>query len=69
MVAEPPVDDDSIDLWIAGRVGEEIPRPPRIELQVKCTSARVMRGEHLVYHLKRKNYDDLMKQTARKEPI
>jgi Domain of unknown function (DUF4365) len=59
MVAEPAVDDDSIDLWIGGRVGEDIPRPPRIELQVKCTSARVTRGEHLVYALKRKNYDDL----------
>jgi Domain of unknown function (DUF4365) len=58
-VAEPPVDDDSIDLWIAGRVADGIPRPPRIELQVKCTSAQSVKGEHLVYALKRKNYDDL----------
>ena len=55
----PDVDDDSIDLGVADRVNREIPRPPRVELQLKCTSDDVIRDQHLVYPLKRKNYDDL----------
>jgi len=55
----PDVDDDSIDLTIAGRGGQGIPRPPRIEIQLKCTSKDRLRSQHLVYPLKRKNYDDL----------
>jgi hypothetical protein len=55
----PEVDDDSVDLTIAGRGGHGIPRPPRIEVQLKCTSKDRVRGQHLVYPLKRKNYDDL----------
>jgi hypothetical protein len=47
-VSETPVDDDSIDLAIAGRVADGIPRPPRIELQVKCTSSKTINGEHIV---------------------
>ena len=52
---EPNVDDDSIDLGIGGRVAHEMPRPPRIELQLKCTSKTVIRNQHVVYPLKRKN--------------
>ena len=55
----PDVDDDSIDLGIAGRIAHDIPRPPRIELQLKCTSDNVVRGKYVVYPLKLKNYDDL----------
>jgi hypothetical protein len=55
----PDVDDDSIDLGIAGRIAHDIPRPPRIELQLKCTSDDVVRGNYVVYPLKLKNYDDL----------
>jgi hypothetical protein len=55
----PEVDDDSIDLTIAGRGGQGIPRPPRIEIQLKCTSQDLLHRQHLVYPLKRKNYDDL----------
>jgi hypothetical protein len=55
----PAVDDDSIDLAIAGRIDHDIPRPPRIEIQLKCTADKIVRGKHLVYSLKRKNYDDL----------
>ena len=58
-VYQPEVDDDSIDLGIAGRVAHDIPRRPRIELQLKCTSVNTLRGDHIVYPLKRKNYDDL----------
>jgi len=56
---QPAVDDDSIDLGIAGRVALDMPRPPRIEFQLKCTSGDAARGGHIVYPLKRKNYDDL----------
>jgi hypothetical protein len=56
---EPKVDDDSIVLSIAGRVDHNMPRPPRIELQLKCTSIKALRSDHIVYPLKPKNYDDL----------
>ena len=55
----PEVDDDSIDLGIAGRLAHGTPRRPRIELQLKCTSVKALRGDHVVYPLKLKNYDDL----------
>ena len=55
----PEVDDDSIDLGIAGRVAHDIPRRPRIELQLKCTNVKALRGDHIVYALKLKNYDNL----------
>jgi hypothetical protein len=55
----PEVDDASIDLGIAGRVAHDIPCRPRIELQLKCSSAKALRRDHIVYPLKLKNYDDL----------
>jgi hypothetical protein len=55
----PEVDDDSIDLGIAGRVAYDIPCRPRIELQLKCTTVKSLRADHIVYRLKLKNYDDL----------
>jgi Domain of unknown function (DUF4365) len=55
---EPEVDDDSIDLGIAGRLAAGFPCPPRIELQLKCTSDNPS-GKQVVYRLKRKNYNDL----------
>lgn len=58
-VYEPKVDDESGDLGIAGRVASDIPRPPRLELQLKCTSDRIIKNEDIVFSLKRKNYDDL----------
>ena len=45
----------AVDLAIASRASGR----PRIELQLKCTSGNVVRGERLVYPLPRKNYDDL----------
>ena len=53
------VDDDSIDLGIAGRIAHDIPDLRAIELQLKCTSDHVVRGKSVVYPLKLKNYDDL----------
>ncbi len=60
-IYEPEVDDDSIDLGIAGRSFAGVPRPPRIEAQLKCTAGDVLREDSLAYPLKRKNYDDLRK--------
>ncbi len=58
-VSEPSVDDDSIDLMIAGRgVGGTIKRP-RLEMQVKCTTAEILTEESFSYPLKIKNYNDL----------
>ncbi|MGO9465044.1 MAG: DUF4365 domain-containing protein [Isosphaeraceae bacterium] len=56
---QPAVDDDSIDLGVAGRIAHDMPRPPRLEFQLKCTSGDAASGDHMVYPLKRKNYDDL----------
>ena len=56
---EPKVDDESVDLGIAGRIASEIPRPPRLELQLKCTSDKIIKEKNIVFSLKRKNYDDL----------
>ncbi len=53
------VDDDSIDLGIASSNDYQLPTHPRLELQLKCTSSDVIRGENIVFRLKRKNYDDL----------
>ncbi len=56
---EPKVDDESVDLGIAGRIASDIPRPPRLEIQLKCTSDKIIKGKDIVFSLKRKNYDDL----------
>ena len=56
---EPKVDDESVDLGIAGRIASDIPRPPRLELQLKCTSDKIIKDKDIIFSLKRKNYDDL----------
>jgi hypothetical protein len=58
-VYQPEVDDDSVDLGIAGRIAYEMPRPPRIELQLKCTARPSDKAEEIAYRLELKNYDDL----------
>ena len=58
-IYQPEVDDDSIDLGIAGRIAFDMPRPPRLELQAKCTSGEVVHAERIVYRLELKNYNDL----------
>jgi hypothetical protein len=50
-----PIDKDSVDGHFEGDEG----RRPRIEFQAKATSASVLRLDHLVFPLSRKNYDDL----------
>jgi hypothetical protein len=62
----PSVDDDSVDLRIAasGSVhGMAIFRSPMIELQMKATSAKEPKSEHLSFALPIKNYDDLRQET------
>jgi len=58
-VSIPDVDDDSVDMVLAGRIVEGVPSRPRIDLQLKCTSEDVLRVGEVVYPLKRKNYDEL----------
>jgi hypothetical protein len=57
-VYSPSVDDESVDLGVsAAGIGKV--RSPRLELQVKCTSASSLDGSVLRYEIKKKNYDDL----------
>ncbi len=58
--AIPEVDDDSADLSLSGRSAEGLPLRPRIDLQLKCTSEDLIRGDQVVYPLKRKNCYELM---------
>lgn len=54
------VDDDSIDLGIAQRIGYRgLPRAPRLDLQLKCTAETNWKNDVLSFALKKKNYDDL----------
>src|ERR1700674_2784154 len=62
---KPEVDDDSIDIGLAGRGAEGTTRSPRVELQVKCSSqAGVLGAEHLTFPLTLKNYNDLRPDTV-----
>ena len=53
------VDDDSVDLTLAGQVVEGVPSRPKIDVQLKCTSEDVLREREVVYPLKRKNNNEL----------
>ena len=53
--AVPDPDVDSIDWTLSCR----LPRRPKLDLQVKSTRLAAESGEHVLYPLKRKNYDDL----------
>jgi hypothetical protein len=55
----PEVDDDSVDWGIAARGTETLRRRPRVELQLKCTSADVLREEGLHFPLGLRNYEQL----------
>lgn len=54
------VDDDSVDIRLSGKgfTGGKI-RNPKIEIQLKCTSQDVVKGDVIKYPLKLKNYNDL----------
>ena len=54
------VDDDSVDVRISGKgFANAIIRNPKIEIQLKCTSQDVIKGDVIRFPLKLKNYDDL----------
>lgn len=55
----PEVDDDSVDWGLAARGSETLRRRPRVELQLKCTSADVLREDGLHFPLGLRNYDQL----------
>jgi len=54
------VDDDSVDIRLIGKgfTGGKL-RNPQIEIQLKCTSQDVIKGDVIKFPLKLKNYDDL----------
>lgn len=54
------VDDDSVDIRLSGKgfTGGKV-RNPKIEIQLKCTSQDVVKGDVIKYPLKLKNYNDL----------
>lgn len=54
------VDDDSVDIRLSGKgfTGAKI-RNPKIEIQLKCTSQDIDKGDVIKYPLKLKNYNDL----------
>jgi hypothetical protein len=58
-VATPDPDEDSIDMTLSGRSVNGLPLRPKLDLQLKCTSDDVIRGDQIIYPLKRKNYDEL----------
>lgn len=54
------VDEDSVDITLKGKgfVGGKL-RNPIIEIQLKCTSQDIIKGNSIKYPLKLKNYNDL----------
>jgi hypothetical protein len=54
-VSKPSVDNDSIDWTISNR----LPRRPKLDVQLKCTSDDDGNGPSIALALKKKNYDDL----------
>lgn len=58
-VYSPSVDDDSIDMGIAGKGAAGTFRAPRLEIQLKCTAQSLYSGDIVSFPLKLKNYNDL----------
>jgi hypothetical protein len=58
-LAPRPLDYDSIDAIIAGRDETNLIRYPRLELQVKSTSAEILSTDSIRFPLPMKNYDEL----------
>lgn len=58
-LAKPEVDDDSIDWIIAARGSANLPKRPRVEVQLKCSARDMLRETHLDFPLNIKNYNDL----------
>lgn len=58
-LAPRPLDYDGIDAIIAGRDETNLIRYPRLELQVKSTSAEIISTDSIRFPLAIKNYDEL----------
>ena len=56
---EPEVDDDSIDVGFAARGGGGTVRSPKVDVQLKCTTDKVVFEKELRFPLPIKNYEDL----------
>lgn len=56
---KPSVDDDSIDIGFCGKGGGGTICSPRLEAQLKCTSADILKNDCLHFSLIKKNYDEL----------
>lgn len=56
----PTADDDSVDITLNGKgfIGGKL-RNPCIDIQLKCTSQNVIKGNSIKFPLKLKNYNDL----------
>ncbi len=57
-LAQPEVDEDSIDLTVYARGGNGPIRSPKLDMQLKCTDDE-RRQDPIPFRLKRKNYVDL----------
>lgn len=57
------IDEDSVDLGVAATGDRDLPRSPKLDIQLKCTADDVVREDNVVFPLKRKNYDDLRKES------
>lgn len=53
------IDQDSVDWGIAAGDSPEMPRSPRIELQLKCAARQIRSEDFVRFPLKLKNYNDL----------
>jgi len=57
------VDEDSIDLGIAATGALNLPRSPKLDLQLKCSAADILQAETVNFPLKIKNYVELRADT------
>ena len=58
-VSLPGVDYESVDMTLSGGTSEGLTCPPRIDLQLKCSSRELVRGDQVIYPLDLKNYNEL----------
>jgi hypothetical protein len=58
-IYKPSVDDDSIDIGFCMKGGGGTRCSPRLEAQLKCTSADILKNDCLHFPLTKKNYDEL----------
>src|SRR3954464_6525926 len=59
----PDLDDDSVDVQVQAS-GKFHPSSPRLDVQLKSTAGQAaVRADAITWRLKRKNYDDLRRET------